>query len=69
MGKKRVQLDLEEDQIAQLDKLKVRSRSTSRAEVVKNSLRLYEWFLAQKDDGWEIALVKDDEEKIVELVF
>lgn len=38
-----------------------------RNNVVRNALRLYEWYLDQMAEGWKIHLVKDDVVKEVKL--
>jgi len=64
----RLQVNLTPHDEARLERLKGLG-VTSNAEAVRNALRLYEWFLNQKQDGWSVVLVNDDEEKEVELVF
>ena len=39
------------------------------AEVVRNALRIYEWFLLQRREQFRVQLVKDDVVKEVELLF
>ena len=48
---KRVQLDLPEKAWARLQQLKERTEAASLAEVIKNSLRLYEAFYEEEEAG------------------
>ncbi len=68
-GKKRIQLDFTPDQVRQLKRLKQTTGAGSFAEVLRNALRLYRWFLRQQKSGWTVVLVKGDVEKEVELLF
>jgi hypothetical protein len=68
-GRRRVQIDFSPAAYARLDSIRERSESQSNAETVRNALRLYDWFLRQRDDGYEVRLVKGDEERAVELLW
>jgi len=49
--------------------LRERSDAKTVAELMRNALRLYEWYLSSKEDKYKIHLVKDNEVKEVEFVF
>ena len=65
----RLQLDFSPEAFERLMMIRERSEARTNAEVVRNALRLYEWFLEQKDQDYRIQLVKDDTAKEVELFF
>ena len=66
--KKRLQLEISEEALQRLEKLRLRTQKQSQAEVVRNSLRVYEWLLDQLDKGYTIQLAKDDYVKEVEIL-
>lgn len=68
-GRRRVQIDFSRTAYARLDAIRERSEAQSNAETVRNALRLYDWFLRQRDEGYEVRLVKGDEERAVELLW
>jgi hypothetical protein len=68
-GRRRVQIDFSPAAYARLDSIRERSEAQSNAETVRNALRLYDWFLKQHDEGYEVRLVKGDEERAVELLW
>jgi preprotein translocase subunit SecF len=68
-GGSRVQLDFSKEAYAMLQSLKKASDSKTNAEVVRNALRLYQWFLEKKAAGQEIQLVDGDDVRPVELKF
>lgn len=57
---KRIQFEFAPDAIERLNSMKARTDATSYAELVRNSLRLYEWLLDQTNNGYDIGLIKDD---------
>ena len=57
--RRRVQLDLAPDAITRLRRLKEMTSATSYAEVVRDSLRAYEWMVSERDAGRDIGVVKD----------
>ena len=65
----RIQLDFSPESYARLLALRENSEARTNAELVRNALRLFEWYLKTKDEGYQIQLAKDDEVKIVEIVF
>lgn len=69
-GGKRLQLALSDDAVRRLDALLNSTRASSYAEVIRNGLRLYEWYETQREQGYELALVKDGlPVKVVNLLF
>lgn len=66
---KRVQMDMPERSLARLQELKLKTEASSYAEVIKNSLRLYEALIAEAEQG-STFLVKTKEGTLKEfLVF
>lgn len=58
----RVQLELAASSMTRLSELKDKTEATSYAEVVKNSLRLYEDIIKKQDEGYTFLLKKDGKE-------
>jgi hypothetical protein len=65
--RQRVQLDFSPEAYSRLSALRSKAEARTNAELVRNALRLYEWFLQQK--GKKIHVVDGDNVKEVELVF
>jgi len=63
----RIQLDLPEDQVAELDKLMEETRLTTRKDLFNNALTLFAWAVKAKKAGRVIASV-DENQHIRELV-
>jgi hypothetical protein len=63
--RRRVQLDFSTKAHQQLHQLRAEAEMPTVAALVRNALRLYEWFLTKKREGYRIQLVKDD--KILEI--
>ena len=57
---KRVQMDLPPKSIERLRKLQEITEASSYAEVIKNSLRLYEALIAEIEEGHEIMIKRGD---------
>jgi hypothetical protein len=68
-GRQRLQLDLSPEAFGQLLQLRDKADVKTNAEVIRNALRLYGWFLEQKKNNYRIQLAKDDTVKEVELIF
>jgi hypothetical protein len=64
----RLQLDFSPEAYAHLLAIRKHAKARTNAEVVRTALRLYEWFLEQKQEQFEIQLVKGDTVKAVELL-
>jgi len=67
-GRQRVQLEFTPEAIERLRQIKALANASTNAEVVKNALRVYEWFLNQRNNHYKLQLVKDDQVKEVEIV-
>jgi metal-responsive CopG/Arc/MetJ family transcriptional regulator len=63
----RIQLDLPDDQVAELDKLMEETRLTTRKDLFNNALTLFLWAVKAKKAGRIIASV-DENQHIRELV-
>ncbi|MEX1365203.1 MAG: hypothetical protein AB1Z98_18895 [Nannocystaceae bacterium] len=68
-GRRRVQIDFSPAAYERLETIRERGDAQSNAEAVRNALRLYDWFLRQREEGYEVRLVKGDEERAVELLW
>jgi len=56
---KRLQFELSEDAIERLNNLKKSTDASSKAEVIRNSLRVYEYISAMIKEGYELEFKKD----------
>lgn len=61
----RVQLELSERPFKRLTELKEKTEATSYAEVIKNALRLYEFFISTQENGKRILLQDSNGEAVV----
>jgi Arc/MetJ-type ribon-helix-helix transcriptional regulator len=67
---KRIQFEFSTEAATRLDLLRDKTKRQSYAEVVRDGLRILEWFDNMRGEGFEIGLVKDDRlVKVVEFVF
>jgi len=66
--RQRLQLDFTPEAFARLEEIRVQAKARSNAEVVRSSLRLFEWFLQRTKEGYTLQLAKDDLVKEVEIV-
>lgn len=66
--RQRVQLEFTPDAMERLRQIRELASATTNAEVVRNALRVYEWFLKQKAEDYKFQLIKDDQVKEVEIV-
>lgn len=64
----RIQLDFSPKTYARLLELRNRSETRTNAELVRNALRLYEWFLDQKEHGAKVQVVDGEQVREVELI-
>ena len=64
----RLQLDFSPEAFRRLQEIRARADAKTNAEVIRNALRLYEWFLEQKRSGFRIQLVQDNLIKEVEIL-
>jgi hypothetical protein len=66
--RQRIQLDFSPEAYKRLLELRTRSEARTNAEVVRNALRLYYWFLEQKENGYTFVLKNGDTVKEVEIM-
>ena len=66
--RQRVQLDFTPEAFERLQEIKDLADAKTNAEVVRNAIRLYDWFLRQQQEDYKFHLVKDDRVKEVELI-
>jgi len=59
MSKQRLQFDFSKDAVKKLEEIKKRTNSATRAEVIRRSLRLYDWITWQLEQGATIGIEKD----------
>jgi hypothetical protein len=60
--KERVQFDFSPEALQRLDEIKEKTGAASRAETVRNALRLYEWFVSEADPEGTIKVYDRDNE-------
>jgi hypothetical protein len=60
--KERVQLDFAPEALQRLDDIKQKTGATTRAEVVRNALRVYEWLVNEVDPDSTIKVVNKSNE-------
>lgn len=66
----RVQLEFNDDGMKRLARLREELDARTNAELVRNALRLYEWYAAQKKENRKIHVINTDgTAKEVEFVF
>lgn len=61
-SKQRIQFDFTPEALKRLEDLKERIEAPTKAEVIRNSLKLYEWFITEIDPN-SIIEVQDKEGK------
>ena len=62
----RLQLDFSVDAFERLMRIRRRSEAATNAEVVRNALRLYDWFLEQRHRGASFQVVENGTVKEIE---
>ena len=60
--KERVQLDFSTEALERLDELKEKTGASTRAEVVRQALRLYEWFVNETEPNSTIRITNSQGE-------
>ena len=60
--KERVQLDFSTESLERLDELKEKIGASTRAEVVRQALRLFEWFVNETEPSSTIRITNGDGE-------
>ena len=63
----RIAFDVEKETLKQIDELIKKTGAASRAELFRDSLRLYSWWTEKQDEGYDVVLRKDGEDTVVEL--
>ena len=56
MTKERLQFDFSTEALKRLDDIKERAEHSSRAETVREALRLYEWLISEVDPDYTIKI-------------
>jgi hypothetical protein len=64
----RIQLELPEDRVAELDELAARLNLRTRKDLLNTALTLLEWAAGEKSAGHKIASVDPDKQVLRELV-
>jgi len=64
----RVQLDLPENRIKELELIRAKTGMTTRKDLFENALTLFEWVVAQTEKGRIIASIDESEDGYRELV-
>jgi hypothetical protein len=65
----RVQIEFSPEAATRLREIKQLADATSNADVLRNALRFYDWFLRQQQEGWKLQLRRGDAIREVEIVF
>jgi metal-responsive CopG/Arc/MetJ family transcriptional regulator len=68
LEKYRIQFDLTAEALQRLDEIKEKAKAGTRAEAVRNALRLYAWYLSKKSEGYQLLLRKDSDLKEIEII-
>ena len=65
----RLQIDFSPEAHERLMRIRERSEAATNAEVVRNALRLYDWFLDQRAQNARLQLVEGETVKEIEVLF
>lgn len=68
-AKRHVGLDFSGEAFAVLQRMKTQTNAKDNAEVLRNALRLYDWFLQQQAAGRVLQLVNGDSVKELKFKF
>ena len=63
----RIAFDVEKETLDQIDELVENTGCDSRADLFRDSLRLFSWWTEKQNDGYEVILRKDGESTVIEL--
>lgn len=63
----RIAFDVEPKALKQIDELAEKTGAASRADLFRDSLRLFSWWTEKQDEGYDVVLRKDGEDTVVEL--
>ncbi len=69
ISRHRLQLDFSPEAFEKIEALRNKADIRSNSELVRNSLRLYEWFIEQLNNNHKILVSKEDGVKEVEFFF
>lgn len=64
-GYKRIQFDFSTDAQKRLEHLQKEIEASTKAEVIRRSLRFYEYIISKMKEGYTLKLIKDNETIIV----
>lgn len=64
---KKVQVEFSDSAMERIKSIADATEAASNAEVVRNALQLFDWFIRKRLEGYAIHLIRDDEELAVEL--
>ncbi len=68
-GRKRLQLDFSAEAYSRLEELRQKAGGQkNNAELVRDALRLYEWYLTRRAEGYKVQLAKNGETTTVDLL-
>ena len=67
--RRRLQLDFSPEAYERLHRIREMSDASTNAEIVRNALRLYDWFLEQKQSGARLQVVRGDLVREIEVLF
>jgi hypothetical protein len=65
-SKTRVQFDFTPEALQRLDDIKVKTHSATRAETLRNALKLYEWFVNEAEPDSTIKIVDKDNQIVTQ---
>lgn len=68
-GSRHVRLIFTPEALDHLREVKELAGAKTDAEVVRNAIRLYEWFLRQQRENYKLQLVRDEKVTEVEILF
>lgn len=68
-ARRRVQIDFTDEDMNRLGELAKLEGLKSKAELLRNAIRLFEWYVEQKQKGYSIALRKGGRFRQVEVLF
>jgi hypothetical protein len=66
---RRVVIEFGPTVVPRLDEIRRMSDAKTNADLVSDALRLFDWFLHQRAEGWRLQLVRDDIVREVEVSF
>lgn len=64
--KYRLQFDLSKQSLFEFDELKTEVGASTRAELFRNAIRFFAWYVSKRKNGYSILVQKDDVTREVE---